>query len=138
MSPEDRIRTLVLPQLEKVRPRGPGQWSACCPAHDDRNPSFGIAVGRDGRILLNCRSGCSIDEILGALGISMGVLFDECQGDHRPFWFADERRQNAKRDEETFYPRALLQQYAAMRERGERLTKQQEAREREAWLKVNR
>ena len=137
MSPEDRIRNLVLPQLEKVRRRGEGQWEACCPAHADSNPSFGVAVGRDGRILLHCYAGCSKDEILGALGLSMSILFDKPQADRmRPFWYADDRRQQEQRDRETFPDRVVLAQCREAREKGRPLTKQDEAREREAWLRV--
>lgn len=136
MSPEQRIETLILPQLNKVRKRRPGEWTACCPAHDDRNPSFGVAVGRDGRILMNCRSGCGIDEILGALGLSMGILFDECLGDLPPLWFS-ERAQKSRQFKDTTFDRAKLAQYEAMRERGERLTTAQKEDERESWMRVN-
>lgn len=38
----------VLDRLEKVRRRGRGRWIACCPAHDDRNPSLAIGERDDG------------------------------------------------------------------------------------------
>lgn len=50
-------------------------WDALCPAHADNNPSLGVAVGIDNRILLKCRTGCSIESIVSALGLSMKDLF---------------------------------------------------------------
>ena len=68
---------LVLSKLEKVRPAGKEQWTARCPAHKDREPSLSIAEGRDGRALLTCHTGCSLDSIIGALGLEMADLFPE-------------------------------------------------------------
>lgn len=42
-------------------------WSARCPAHDDRNPSLSISIGDDGRTLLYCHAGCSFLSIIDAL-----------------------------------------------------------------------
>ena len=52
-------------------------WSACCPAHDDKNPSFGVALCHDGKILMHCYAGCSIDEICFSLGVQPQDLFPE-------------------------------------------------------------
>src|SRR5262249_7462098 len=38
-------------------------------------PSLGVAVGRDGKVLLNCGRGCTFDAIVGALGLSASDLF---------------------------------------------------------------
>src|SRR5262249_7464486 len=53
---------------------GRGQWE--CPAHDDRTPSLAVTQGRVG-VLLYCFAGCEVGAIAAALGLSMGVLFDE-------------------------------------------------------------
>jgi hypothetical protein len=37
-----------------------------CPSHQDRHPSLDV-VGRDGRVLFVCRTGCPQDEVLSAL-----------------------------------------------------------------------
>jgi hypothetical protein len=66
----------LLSRLEKVRGSG-GQWTACCPAHDDRGPSLRVKEGDDGRVLLHCFAGCSIDEIVGALGYSLSDIMPE-------------------------------------------------------------
>lgn len=65
----------VLERLERVRDRGGGQYSARCPAHDDRNPSLTVAV-RGGKLLVTCWAGCTKANILRALGITMAELFE--------------------------------------------------------------
>lgn len=60
----------ILQQLDKVSPSANGAYVARCPAHDDRDPSLSIAVGRNGKPLLHCFAGCSYEEIIGALGES--------------------------------------------------------------------
>src|ERR1700736_6716771 len=52
-------------------------WVACCPAHDDREPSLSIGLGDEGQILLTCFAGCSLDHIVEALGISVADLFPD-------------------------------------------------------------
>lgn len=42
-------------------------WKARCPAHDDREPSLSIVVGRDGKTLVHCFGGCSQDAVIDAL-----------------------------------------------------------------------
>jgi DNA-binding transcriptional ArsR family regulator/uncharacterized protein (DUF983 family) len=49
------------------------QWRALCPAHDDQRPSLAFTE-RDGRILVHCFAGCSVEAICNALGISVKDL----------------------------------------------------------------
>lgn len=65
----------LLSRLDKVKRKAKGQWLACCPAHEDRSPSMTIAELDDGRVLIHCFSGCSIEEILGAIGLGFDSLF---------------------------------------------------------------
>lgn len=51
-------------------------YMACCPAHDDKNPSLSISES-DGIILLKCWSGCSVESIVSAIGIEMKDLFPD-------------------------------------------------------------
>jgi len=44
----------------------PTGWKACCPAHEDRNPSLFLADGRDGLALV-CYAGCTYQNIVQAL-----------------------------------------------------------------------
>ena len=68
--------TKVLERLSKVKQRKPDQWMACCPAHDDRDPSLSIKEAPDGKVLLHCWSGCTADEIVGAIGLELSDLFE--------------------------------------------------------------
>lgn len=68
------VKTL-LSHLDKVRETKPGHWSACCPAHPDRNPSLAISIGDDDRVLLYCRAGCEVSTIVAAVGLTLSDLF---------------------------------------------------------------
>lgn len=65
----------MLDRLNKVKETGEDKWQACCPAHDDKNPSLSIARGDDGRVLLTCHAGCRAEDIVGAVGLTMADLF---------------------------------------------------------------
>ncbi len=81
----------LLQHLEKVKRVGQGRWMACCPAHADKSPSLAIRELDDGKILLHCFSGCSVYEILSAVGLEMDALFPPktdqhfVKGERRPF-----------------------------------------------------
>ena len=49
----------ILSLLDGVTGSG-NQYSARCPAHDDKRASLSISTGNDGRILLHCHAGCDI------------------------------------------------------------------------------
>lgn len=66
---------MLLDKLEKVRARGPGQWSARCPAHDDKGPSLSVRETTDGRVLVHCFGGCDVDEVVRAVGLELSDLF---------------------------------------------------------------
>ena len=87
---------ILLQQLQKVKQTKPGCWIACCPAHDDKSPSLSIRETDSGAILLHCFSGCSVDEIVHAVGLQLHDLFpprpDDAQfkkGERRPFLPSD-------------------------------------------------
>ena len=42
-------------------------WLACCPAHDDREPSLAIRDGDDGRVLVHCHAGCDQRDVIDVL-----------------------------------------------------------------------
>ncbi len=81
----------ILDKLQKVR-RENGGWKACCPVHEDRNPSLSVSWGQNGRTRLKCFAGCSHADILSALDMTESDLFTpkECNG-------------NAKRQIKTIY-----------------------------------
>lgn len=65
----------LLNRLDGVKSTGNGKWLAKCPAHEDRNASFGIKLTDEGSILLNCFAGCDKETILGSLGLTFSDLF---------------------------------------------------------------
>ena len=65
----------VLSRLDRVRKRQPGQWSARCPAHNDRGPSLSIRETPSSEVLLWCFAGCGAEDILAALGLQWSDLF---------------------------------------------------------------
>ncbi len=54
-------------QLKKAKECG-DKVAACCPSHDDNNPSFEMKVGTH-RLWLKCYAGCSQEQIASALGL---------------------------------------------------------------------
>lgn len=69
-----------LAKLEGVTSDGKGGWMACCPGHDDHNPSMHVNVGADGRILVKCYAGCTTADIVAALGLRTRDLMPERVG----------------------------------------------------------
>ena len=65
----------VLNRLDKVKSAGANKWKACCPAHDDKNPSLAISETSDGVVLLKCWAGCTTKEIVSAIGLELRDLF---------------------------------------------------------------
>lgn len=53
------------------------QCIACCPAHDDKDPSLSVSIGRNGDpcILMRCHAGCTTEAILHALGLDWQALY---------------------------------------------------------------
>lgn len=78
----------LLARLQKVEQLPAGQhisrYRACCPAHDDRKPSLSITLAQSGAILLKCWTGCSAEEITGAIGMEMVELFPPSDRHHSP------------------------------------------------------
>ena len=73
----------ILQKLNGVK-GGNGQWSAICPAHDDKKQSLSISVGDDGRVLLKCHAGCDVTRITAAMGITVKDLYQESKPKERP------------------------------------------------------
>lgn len=89
----------LLLRLDKVtetrNPKFAESYKACCPAHDDKNPSLGIAQTDDGMILINCLSHqCAPADILAAVGLEFSDLYEKPLHSHnkpvkKPFPAAD-------------------------------------------------
>ncbi len=67
----DRLRL----KTNKGAKKSQGGYVSCCPAHDDSNPSLSIAEDHNGKILLKCFAGCSVEQICIALGLNLSDLF---------------------------------------------------------------
>ena len=63
----------LLARLSKVKAGADGKYLACCPAHKDKTPSLAIRDVGD-RILIKCFAGCSVDDICGAVGMTIADL----------------------------------------------------------------
>lgn len=84
----------LLPHLEAVRRTGQGRYVARCPAHGDKHPSLAIRETDDGVLLLHCFAGCSVNEVVGAIGIDLSDLFPKRESpgrrpEPRPFNTSD-------------------------------------------------
>jgi len=66
-----------LSRLSSIKRTGNGRYLACCPAHLDKHPSLNIRELDDGRILVKCFAGCSVEEVLHAVGLEFDALFPE-------------------------------------------------------------
>jgi hypothetical protein len=74
----------VLERLPGAKLTGAGRWIARCPGHDDRSPSLSIREVADGRLLLHCFGGCPTQDVLQAIGLDFGDLFDKPLAHHLP------------------------------------------------------
>ena len=66
----------LLTRLDGVKGGGT-QYAARCPAHNDAHQSLSVSQGKDGRILLKCHAGCSVANIVGAMGLEIKDLYPE-------------------------------------------------------------
>ena len=57
-----------LEALPGLRRNGAG-WMACCPVHDDRNPSLSLTLAEDGKVLAHCHAGCDQAAVAAALDL---------------------------------------------------------------------
>ncbi len=71
----------VLARLEGVHENGSG-FVARCPVQGhgkgrgDRNPSLSLSEGDDGKVLLRCHAGCTIEDVVAEADLSMMDLFE--------------------------------------------------------------
>jgi hypothetical protein len=65
---------------DRVKRHRDDDCQATCPAHDDREASLHVSTGDDGRVLLKCFAGCSVDAIVAPLSLTVADLFPEAGG----------------------------------------------------------
>ncbi len=109
----------LLPKLSKVKPGKTGEFSACCPAHQDKSPSLKITETSDGVVLLKCWAGCTAAEIVAAVDLELRDLFPVDDG--KP------RRKGPSRSA-IEHERMVYQIGLAMQMQGCQLNKQDQAR----------
>jgi hypothetical protein len=63
--------------------RSPQGWKACCPAHEDSDPSLFLADGENG-VALVCYAGCDYKDIAAALEAKGAVLHAQRDSSYRP------------------------------------------------------
>lgn len=64
--------------VSHVKRSGQG-YSARCPAHEDQQSSLSFADGHSG-LVVTCHTGCTLDAICAALGVTVASLFHESNG----------------------------------------------------------
>jgi hypothetical protein len=74
----------LLAKLVGVKATGKGRWVACCPAHEDRSPSLSVREMDDGRLLVYDFGGCHTHDVLAAVGLSLGDLYEVRLGHFLP------------------------------------------------------
>ena len=86
----------LIDRLDGVRQSGPGRWVARCPSHPDKSPSLSIREADD-RTLVHCFGGCQVHDVLAAVGLTLGDLFEKPL-DHHKAPVRDRRHQHAARE----------------------------------------
>jgi len=72
--------SLLQSKTEKSLKRSDDSYVTCCPAHDDSTPSLSVGEA-DGKILVNCFAGCTVEAICTSLGLQVSDLFDKPQNE---------------------------------------------------------
>jgi hypothetical protein len=72
---------VVLGRLDRVARTGKA-FKALCPGHGDKTPSLSIKECGDGRVLLHCFGGCTVDTVVAAMGLQMSDLFVADRNQH--------------------------------------------------------
>jgi len=86
---------ILLQHLNRVKRTGQGRYMARCCAHEDKSASLSVRELDDGRVLVHCFAGCSVEEVLGAVGLTFDALYPPrtdqhiVKGEKRPFPAAD-------------------------------------------------
>jgi len=75
----------ILGRLTRVKQTGPARWIASCPtgAHPHGDRSRGLSIREaDDRVLIYCHAGCGAVDVVEALGLTLGDLYERplCAG----------------------------------------------------------
>lgn len=68
--------TLILDRLTRTKQVKPGSWMAACPCCESRRGRpLAVTETADGRTLIHAFCGCSTEDVLGRLGLTINDLF---------------------------------------------------------------
>lgn len=124
----------IITRLNKVTKKS-GGYMACCPAHDDRNPSLSIGELRDGRILIKCFAGCGAADVMASIGMTLGDLYPQALGEFSPHWLVQKaREEREKQDAKLRHEKRILEIAKADRESGKPLSIKDKERELKAFM----
>lgn len=128
----------ILDRLDQVKAVGDKKWLALCPAHKEKTPSLNIQELNDGRILMHCFGCADTQAIMEAIGLGLSDLFPEALEERiQPLYMArQEKVQQDNQEDEIKSCELRLQLAKEMREKNERLTREDLAAERRAFLRM--
>lgn len=131
----------LLSRLEKVRPNGRQRWMACCPAHADRTPSLSITEQQNGKVSVKCFAGCSGEEVMGAVGMSLAELYPDWDAhklyvEHPTYATTKAKREKNKQEEQQRKDEILLEIYKQMARTKQPLTQEDHAKAKAAFLRL--
>lgn len=67
----------ILRRLKVQKHAQPGRDNRCiCPCHQDRTGSLMVKLESDGRILMHCQAGCSVQDVCRAIGVELSDLHE--------------------------------------------------------------
>jgi len=134
---------VLLSRLEKVRVRGEGSWMACCPAHEDSDPSLAITQADNGNVLIRCFAGCAPADIMSSVELDMGALFsDDFVTRHNNLIHYEQQRRRIKRNQATppmdqgTKDKLIIDEGRRKRANGEKLTERDMDLELQAYMRI--
>lgn len=73
--------------LRNIRWSGERQFTACCPAHRDQEPSLSVSIDESGKVLVKCFAGCEFSSVVRATNLTEQDFFppnpEKYKGKHR-------------------------------------------------------
>jgi hypothetical protein len=76
---------VILDRLQRVKQSRPGAWMAACPCCESRKGRpLAITEKDDGRVLLHAFCGCTTEDLLAKVGLTVTDLFEKPLATHAP------------------------------------------------------
>lgn len=108
----------ILQRLEAVKGRN-GKYMARCPCHNDSTQSLSVKEGKENKILLKCFAGCAVEDIVGAMGLSLSDLFaDDSRHSIYPAYNKPKNKQKPVKEAEYIYANGKLKKVKYRRSDG--------------------